>query len=106
MQLFDPVTGKFLGIDRSTWAGGISGLATWGIGLGLTALGVAVPPAAISGVVAIIIPVVVHFCPDAAKVDQEIKFIVSDLPAVQASYPTGKNGQTAVIAGNDSNINK
>lgn len=73
--------------DRSTVMGGLSGLVAWGIGIGLTALGVTIPPAVITGVVAVIIPLVVHFVPDAAKVDAEIKTIGSELP-ITYSNPT------------------
>ena len=68
------------GIQQSTLAGGLSGLAAWGIGLGLTALGITVPPTVITGVVAILVPLVVHFVPDAAKVDAKIKEIAGELP--------------------------
>lgn len=80
------------GIQQSTLAGGLSGLAAWGIGLGLTALGVSIPPTVITGVVAILIPVVVHFVPDAAKVDAEIKDIAKELPQTYQEYPVSKNG--------------
>lgn len=73
------------GIQQSTLAGGLSGLATWGIGLGLAALGVTVPPTVITGLVAVLVPIVVHFVPDAAKVDSEIKNIASELPQTYAS---------------------
>lgn len=68
------------GIQRSTLAGGITGVLAWGIGLGLSALGVPVPPNVVSGAVAILVPVVVHFVPDAAKVDAEIENIATILP--------------------------
>ena len=84
------------GIQQSTLAGGLTGVAAWGIGLGLTALGVTVPPAAITAALAILIPVVVHFVPDAAKVDTEIKNIAAELPQTYSSqddFPKGKGGE-------------
>ena len=74
------------GIQQSTLAGGLSGLATWGIGLGLTALGITVPPTVIAGLVTVIIPVVVHFVPDAAKVDADIKEVAAVLPTATPDY--------------------
>jgi len=75
------------GIQQSTLAGGLSGLAVWGIGLALTQFGVNVPADVITGVVAIIIPLVVHYVPDAAKVDAEIKSVASIIPQTFAEYP-------------------
>lgn len=89
------------GIQQSTLAGGLAGVAAWGIGLGLIALGVTVPPTVISGVVAILIPVVVHFVPDAAKVDTELKTIAKELPQTYTEYPSDLSSSTTV-----SNINK
>lgn len=73
--------------ERSTLAGGLSGLVAWGVGLGLTSLGITIPPTVITGVVAIIIPLIVHLVPDAAKVDAEIKIIAAELPKTYAEYP-------------------
>lgn len=75
------------GIQRSTLAGGLSGVATWGIGLALTQFGFNVPADVITGAVAIIIPLIVHLVPDAAKVDAEIKIIAGELPQTYAEYP-------------------
>lgn len=79
------------GIQQSTLAGGLSGIVTWLIGLGLTAMGIVVPPAAISGAIAIIIPIVVHYVPDVAKVDEEIKKVASELPKTYPDYDIKKN---------------
>lgn len=73
--------------ERSTLAGGLSGLAAWGIGLVLTQFGVNIPADVITGVVAILVPLVVHFVPDAAQVDAKIKSIAADLPQTY-SQPT------------------
>ena len=78
------------GIQQSTLAGGLTGVAAWGVGIGLTALGITVPPATISAVIAILVPVVVHFVPDAAKVDAKIKEIAGELPqtySAPSDYP-------------------
>jgi hypothetical protein len=75
------------GIQQSTLAGGLAGLAAWGAGIGLTALGITVPPATVSGIIAILIPIVVHFVPDAANVDAEIKTIAGELPQTYQEYP-------------------
>jgi hypothetical protein len=95
------------GIQQSTLAGGLSGLAAWGIGLGLAALGVTVPAGVITGAIAILIPVVVHFVPDAAKVDAEIKTIAAELPQAYSS-PADLNDPGAPLSTSpdDENINK
>lgn len=92
------------GIQRSTLAGGISGVAAWAIGLGLTAIGFPVPPDVISGAIAVIVPIVVHFVPDAAQVDAKIKEIASIIPTVEherKDFPGSACQSTTV-----SNINK
>ncbi len=81
------------GLQQSTVAAGLSGLAAWGIGLGLTALGVTVPPNVISGAVVVLMAVVTHYVPDAATVDKDIKAIGAELPQTYQEYPQGKNGQ-------------
>jgi hypothetical protein len=72
------------GIDQSTLAGGLSGLATLGIMLGLGALGVSIPQSVIAPLVLIVTTIVVHAVPDAAKIDQEIKDVAKDLPQTYA----------------------
>lgn len=89
------------GLQQSTLAGGISGVAVWGIGLALTAFGFNVPADVITAAVAIIIPLVVHIIPDAAKVDAAIKNIAAELPQTYAEYPGDKPLSTTI-----SNINK
>lgn len=91
-------------IQQSTLAGGLSGLAAWGIGLGLTALGVSIPPTVITGVVAILIPLIVHFVPDAAKVDTEIKDIAAELPQTYSTPTDYPNAPQPVS--NVTNINQ
>ena len=82
------------GIQQSTLAGGLAGFAAWGIGLGLAALGVTVPANVITGVVAILVPVVVHYVPDAAKVDEDIKEVAAIIPKTYPDYNIQKNGAT------------
>jgi hypothetical protein len=79
--------GKILGVDRSTWAGGVSGFITVGIGLGLTAIGVAVPPAAIAPIALLIAGIFVHCVPDGAKIDETLKEIPSLVPTIDPTYP-------------------
>lgn len=71
--------------ERSTLAGGLSGLAAWGIGLALNHFGINISADVITGVVAILVPLVVHLVPDAAKVDAEIKVIATEMPQAYSS---------------------
>lgn len=79
------------GIQQSTLAGGISGLLTWGAGIGLAALGVTIPATAIAPICLLVATVVVHYVPDAANIDTEIKNLAKVMPTTEAKYDISKN---------------
>lgn len=77
--------------SRSTIAGGLAGLAIWGISLLLPYIGITnVPQEAIGGAVALVTALLVHFTPDSLKSQaQALNVKVEDLAAwlPQAQYP-------------------
>ena len=73
------------GIQQSTLAGGLTSVLAFGLGLGLTALGVPGGAQLALGLATLIVPVVVHFVPDAAQVDADIKEIAAVLPQAYAA---------------------
>lgn len=89
------------GIQQSTLAGGLTGIATFAIGLGLTALGITNGATLAAGLATILVPIVVHFVPDAAKVDIDLKNLAKELPQIYPAYPSDPTSST-----NISNINK
>ncbi len=81
---------------RSTLAGGIVGLATWGLSLLLAHYGVQVPQDAVGGAVALLAALASHFCPDtlkdqAAALNVKVEDLAAWLP--EAVYPDQKKPQ-------------
>ena len=120
-------------LDQSVKAGGFAAVATVLVGTALVAAGVAIPPLGVLGFTASIpltesmvlgaaLPIshlVTALIP--AKLDEQLTAVANNIgvsldhlksfmPQVQATYPTGKNGDTStapVAQGSDnSNINK
>lgn len=79
------------GIQQSTLAGGLAGIIGWGAMLGLAAVGVPVPAAVITPLALLLATVVVHYVPDAAVVDKDIKDLAPYIPTTEAKYDIQKN---------------
>ena len=86
---------------RSVLAGGLAGLAAWGISLGLVSCcAITVPPDALTPIVTMIGAAVMWMVPDtkkqateqlAAHLDMDAKDLAAMLPTVTASYPVNPN---------------
>jgi hypothetical protein len=76
--------------SRSTLLGGLGGLATWGICVALTQMGIQVPQDAVGGAVALVTALLVHFIPDSIQdqanaLNVDVETLAKWLP--QAVYP-------------------
>ena len=81
--------------SRSTLAGGLAGLATWGISLLLTHFGIQIPQEQVGAAVAFVSAIVVHITPDSLKSQAEalnvkVEDLANWIPTIQATYPDQK----------------
>lgn len=71
--------------DRSTLSGGLAGVVAWGASLVLAHFGMVISPEILTPAIIGLITLVVHFVPDAAKIDQTIKDVGAILPQTYSS---------------------
>lgn len=105
---------------RSTMAGGLAALATWGIGLALTAGGVVLPPLAVAGIglltqsqeiglaVAVAGTLANHFMPDSLKdkarqLNTDVVKLATVMPQLyyqQSDFPDHVRGPQTPVTSN------
>lgn len=90
--------------DKSTLAGGLTGLLAWSTGMVLAHYGVVIPPETLTPIIIGLVTVVVHFVPDAAKVDATIKEVAAVIPQAYSDPKDFPNAPKP--PSNVSNINK